>query len=188
MRLIFLLIICLSSFNVLANVQTDFSYNGAREAFNNDGRTPSANEVAGEWVWVGSVCSDDKKPVYSADGWFNYSKANGQYRTVSKFQPNGVDPFGRAHFISVQQLFDRDSEKFTLHYLPDLKWTLGRDLLSVPYAPGRKGNGIVCGITIECRVLNSNNMLLCDTRMTGQKFCTGQPEAHTYDGYIRLQP
>jgi hypothetical protein len=182
MKILIIVFVSALSFSARADVATDFSYQNARKAFQNQRTVPSATDLATPWIKVGMVDSEGrfgKHGEYHADGWNNYSKSAGHYREVRQFRSLGVNPFGQAEYSSQVTLIDQATSKVFRTYQEQ---TFDSSMISVISTSSSSKNSTTCGLTEECHLL-SNGLLLCGTRNTGPSFCEKDGTVY-YDGWL----
>lgn len=173
------------SVQTFAAEDPNFTFKGARRAFQS-GRAPTEQELIGSWMQVGSTDARAKSSFYVADGWYIGAKTHERYRFIAQFKVAATDAFKVNRYSSDSQWAYENGKTVPVDFWRTDKWS-SEDLgvSWVQFVPFQKGNTITCGITTECRIIPVNGMLLCDTRITGHHFCTEQPDAHDYMGFMR---
>ena len=162
-----------------------FTLRGASRAFQT-GHVPTEQELVGPWMQVGSTDSLGKTSAYVADGWYITSKTHERYRFVTEFKVAATDAFKVNRYSSKSQWSYESGKTAPVDFWQTDKWSSeDTGVYWVQFVPSQHGNRINCGMTTECRIIPVNGMLLCDTRMTGHRFCTDVSNVHDYMGYVR---
>lgn len=156
-----------------------FSFEAATDAFKT-AQAPDLTQLVGKWMFVGSASApkyNSQQDGYWPDGRFPLPGWPGSFYWYW-LNAEGKDVFGNSRLTTVVQTVGAESGKVYTSISYSGKLTPTGYIFFM-----NKGNA--CNLDVECRLVPSNEMLLCDGTINDSRSGCQSGEVVTYSGFIK---